>query len=88
MNIRLGGDASPELSKELFDKLGGVYAVTGEGGRGFVGSSSVRYYYKEDEPLAKQIATTTNDILRQLDANNLRNQPRTRSCLLNRPGRI
>jgi uncharacterized protein YhaN len=69
VNIRLGGDVSEDLSKELVKKLGDLYSVTAEGGVAFVGISTVRYYYKDEEPLAKQIATKVNDILRQLNVN-------------------
>ena len=72
VDIRLGGDVPRDLAERLASKIksGGKFTVTIEGGRVFVGGSALRYYYKEDEALAREIATSTTEVLRQFGIDN------------------
>jgi hypothetical protein len=68
VTVRLPGNLPAEFGTQLSAKMseGGKYSVTIEGGRSFVGSSSVRFFYKEDETTAKEIARITGEALGQL----------------------
>jgi hypothetical protein len=72
VTIRLGGDVPPDLAAQLPAKImsRGKYSVTVEGGRVFIGGSSLRYFYKEDDALAKETAAIATDALRQSGINN------------------
>lgn len=72
ITIRIGGGVSKDLATELPAKIAsqGKYTVTMEGGREFVASSSVRYFYPEDAALAAEIGRVTADVLRQSGIDN------------------
>jgi predicted RNase H-like nuclease (RuvC/YqgF family) len=64
--IRLGAGAPQALVQNLSHKIASSgHSVSIEGGRVFIGSSSLRYFYKTDEALAKEIAQTTTNLLRE-----------------------
>ncbi len=67
---------SPDVPAELIAQLGakirstGKYAVTIEGGRAFIASSSLRYYYKDDAASAEEIASIATDALKEFGISN------------------
>jgi hypothetical protein len=77
--VRIGGDASQEVLKQFLDgiikRVGKNYSVTIEGGHPFIGASSLRYYYQDDEEAAKYIATSSTEVLQQLGLDNNKRIP-------------
>ncbi|MBR1201842.1 MULTISPECIES: hypothetical protein [unclassified Bradyrhizobium] len=68
VTVRLGGSVPADFPAKLSARMseGGKYAVTVEGGRPFVGNSSLRLFYNGDEATAKEIAGVTAEALGQL----------------------
>jgi vacuolar-type H+-ATPase subunit I/STV1 len=68
VTVRLAGSVPADFAAKLSARMseGGKYAVTIEGGRSFVGNSSLRFFYNGDEATAKEIARITGQALGQL----------------------
>jgi hypothetical protein len=66
--VRFGGNISADEASAFTRELSksGQYAVTGEG-RPFVGATSLRYFYDEDQSAAEQLARDAADALRKLN---------------------
>jgi hypothetical protein len=60
----ISADEASAFTREL--SKSGQYAVTGEG-RPFVGATSLRYFYDEDQSAAEQLARDAADALRKLN---------------------
>jgi hypothetical protein len=70
--IRIAPDAPADLVAQLPTKIAssGKYSVTIEKSRVFVGSSSLRFFYKGDDESAKEIARVTTEALQQFGLDN------------------
>jgi chromosome segregation ATPase len=73
ITVRFGGDVPAALAPQLVQNInasGKNTVMTTETGHQFVGASSLRYFYEEDEGLANRIAEVTNKVLQQFDIRN------------------
>ncbi|CCE08670.1 hypothetical protein BRAS3843_2790023 [Bradyrhizobium sp. STM 3843] len=72
ITIRVGAGVPKTLAADLAAKIGsqGKFTVTMEGGREFVASSSLRYFYLEDAALAAEIERVVADVLKQSGIDN------------------
>lgn len=70
--VRFGDAVPAEFPAQLAAKLqlSGKYSVKAEGGRDFIGASSLRYFYKEDDASAKELAQIATELLQQFHVDN------------------
>lgn len=70
--VRFGEAVPAGLPAQFAAKLqsSGKYSVEAEGGRGFIGASSLRYFYKEDAASAKELALIATELIRQSNIEN------------------